>query len=73
MLTKNFSLLFYLKRRSNYVSGNLPIYIRITINGRRVEITAQRECEPEKWKFEAGRNNGTREDLRILCSRSRCK
>lgn len=66
MLTKNFSLLFYLKRRSNYVSGNLPIYIRITINGQRVEITAQRECEPEKWNIAAGRKNGTREDVRIL-------
>ena len=66
MLTKNFSLLFYLKRRSNYVSGNLPIYIRITINGRRVEITAQRECEPEKWNIAAGRKNGTKEDVRIL-------
>lgn len=66
MLTKNFSLLFYLKRRSNYVSGNLPIYIRITINGKRVEITAQRECEPEKWNIAAGRKNGTREDVRIL-------
>lgn len=66
MLTKNFSLLFYLKRRSNYVSGNLPIYIRITINGRRVEITAQRECEPEKWNIAAGRKNGTKEDVRVL-------
>ena len=66
MLTKNFSLLFYLKRRSNYVSGNLPIYIRITINGRRVEITAHRECEPEKWNIAAGRKNGTKEDVRIL-------
>ncbi|GLU51570.1 transposase [Dyadobacter frigoris] len=66
MLTKNFSLLFYLKRRSNYVSGNLPIYIRITINGQRVEITAQRECEPEKWNIASGRKNGTKEDVRIL-------
>lgn len=66
MLTKNFSLLFYFKRRSNYVSGNLPIYIRITINGQRVEITAQRECEPEKWNIAAGRKIGTKEDVRIL-------
>lgn len=66
MLTKNFSLLFYLKRRSNYVSGKLPIYIRITINGQRVELTAQRECEPEKWNIAAGRKVGTKEDVRIL-------
>ena len=66
MLTRNFSLLFYLKRRSNYVSGKLPIYIRITINGQRVELTAQRECEPEKWNIAAGRKIGTKEEVRIL-------
>ena len=66
MLTKNFSLLFYLKRRSNYVSGKLPIYIRITINGQRVELTAQRECEPEKWNIAAGRKIGTKEEVRSL-------
>lgn len=66
MLTKNFSLLFYLKKRSNYSGGKLPIYIRITIDGRRVELTAQRDCEPEKWNIEAGRKNGLKEDVRAL-------
>ncbi|TCC96805.1 hypothetical protein EZ437_20670 [Pedobacter psychroterrae] len=28
----NFSLLFYLKKQKNYVSGNVPIYMRITLN-----------------------------------------
>lgn len=31
----NFSLLFYLKKQKNYVSGNVPIYMRITVEGNR--------------------------------------
>lgn len=49
MLTNSFSVLFYLKKRSNYVSGPLPIYLRISLDGGRFELTAKRVCEPEKW------------------------
>jgi hypothetical protein len=38
MFTNSFSVLFYLKRRSNYVSGDLPIYLRITASGHRTEL-----------------------------------
>ncbi|MCE7040375.1 Arm DNA-binding domain-containing protein [Dyadobacter sp. CY312] len=48
MLAKNFTLLFYLKKRSNYVSGNLPVYMRISINGTRSEMSMGRDCDPEK-------------------------
>lgn len=49
MLTNSFSVLFYLKKRSNYVSGPLPIYLRISLDGERFELTTKRVCEPEKW------------------------
>jgi len=35
----NFSLLFYLKKQKNYESGEVPVYLRITINSKRAEIT----------------------------------
>ncbi|SER00528.1 hypothetical protein [Pedobacter rhizosphaerae] len=38
MKTK-FSLLFYLKKQKNYVSGNVPKYMRITVEGNRAEIS----------------------------------
>ncbi|MCF0072204.1 site-specific integrase [Dyadobacter sp. CY261] len=66
MLTNRFSMLFYLKKRSNYVSGPLPIYIRVSIGSERFELATKRECEPEKWNAAAGRKNGTREDTRLL-------
>ncbi|MGN7888409.1 site-specific integrase [Dyadobacter sp. 22481] len=68
MLSRNLTTLFYLKKRSGYVKGVLPIYLRITVNGERFEISTKRECEPEKWNSVSGRKNGTREDARMLNS-----
>jgi len=68
MLSRNLTTLFYLKKRSGYLKGALPIYLRITVNGERFEISTKRECEPEKWNSVSGRKNGTREDARVLNS-----
>lgn len=57
----NFSLLFYLKKPKNYQNGNVPIYLRITINGKRAETSTGRECEPTLWNSAAGRFKGTKE------------
>ncbi len=66
MFTKSFTLLFYLKKRKNYVKGELPIYMRLTVDGQRIEISTKREYEPEKWNSSAGRKNGVREDVKLL-------
>lgn len=62
----NFSLLFYLKKQKNYISGNAPIYMRITVNGKRAEVTSGRDCEPLRWNARAGRAIGSREEFKIL-------
>ncbi len=41
----NFSLLFYLKKPKNYENGPVPVYMRITVDGKRSEVTTNRECE----------------------------
>lgn len=66
MLVKSFTLLFYLKRRANYKAGELPIYMRVTVDGDRFEIATKRQCEPERWNAAAGRKLGTKEDARVL-------
>jgi len=66
MLSRNFTMFFYLKKRNNYVKGKLPIYIRLTVNGERLELSTKRDCEPEKWNTQTGRKNGTKEDARVL-------
>lgn len=66
MLPKRFSLLFYLKKRNNYVKGNLPIYMRITVEAERIELSTQRDCEPERWNSNSGRANGVKEEIKSL-------
>lgn len=45
----NFSLLFYLKRPKDYTTGVAPIYLRITVNGKRSELATGKDVS---------RNNG---------------
>ncbi|SJN18551.1 site-specific integrase [Sphingobacterium sp. JB170] len=59
-----FSLLFYLKKPKNYTDGLMPIYVRITVNGKRSETTTGRECDPAQWNSNAGRLKGTKEEVK---------
>ncbi|SEO98370.1 Site-specific recombinase XerD [Mucilaginibacter gossypiicola] len=61
-----FSVLFYLKRPKSYQTGPMPIYMRITIDSKRTEITTGRECEPSQWIPSAGRMKGTKETVKSL-------
>jgi site-specific recombinase XerD len=62
----NFSVLFYLKRPKNYQGGEQPIYLRITVANRRVEMSTGRSCLPEKWNIYSGRALGGKEDDKTL-------
>jgi Arm DNA-binding domain len=66
MWSKRFSLLFYLRKPKNYVRGKQLVYMRITIDAARLELSAQRECEPERWNSRAGRTKGTKEEIQAL-------
>ena len=48
-MNKSFKTFFFLKKGHGYQGGPMPIYLRITINGRQKEMTTQRSCEPTKW------------------------
>ncbi|WP_187263779.1 site-specific integrase [Pontibacter beigongshangensis] len=62
----NFSLLFYLKKPKNYQTGSVPVYLRITVAGKRAEVATGRECEPARWNAAAGRASGTKETVKSL-------
>jgi site-specific recombinase XerD len=55
-----------LKKPKNYVQGSQPVYLRITVDAARMELSMQRECEPTRWNAHAGRANGTKEDIKSL-------
>ena len=66
MLEKSFSLLFYLKKSKNYLKGDMPIYLRITVDGFPKEISTGRQCDPDRWNPNARRACGTKEEAKLL-------
>ena len=67
-MSTNYSLLFYLKKPKNYVSGPVPIYLRITVDGIPKEISISRSVDPSRWRPKANRAAGTKEESRTLNS-----
>ena len=62
------SILFYAKRAKASVNGLVPIYTRITINGKRIELSSNRFVEMSKWSTEAGKMKGNSEEARSINS-----
>ena len=60
------SILFYGKKKKITKEGKLPIYLRITINGVRLEHSIHRFVEAGKWSSATGRMKGSSNDARIL-------
>jgi integrase len=66
-MSRRFNLLFYLKKPKKYEEGGLmPVYMRVSVAGKRTEFTTQREWDPTKWNSSAGRASGTKEAAKEL-------
>lgn len=73
MVSRTFSLLFTirkqkdsLKKTSDSEIKKSPIYIRVTVDGRRTELSAKRDVDPKIWNKFAGRAKGTKEEIKAL-------
>ena len=67
VMKTNFSVLFFLKRPKNYTKGAVYfIFLRITVDGVRAEMSTSRNCEPERWNAKAGKVIGTKEEVKTL-------
>ena len=60
------SLLFYLKKSKPDSEGRVMIYLRITVNGKRAELSTGRKTFPHKWKVSLSMVQGFSEDVRQL-------
>ena len=61
------SVLFWINRARISKTTNLaPIYARITINGKRVEISTGKSTQLEKWIVNVGRVKGHSEEARTI-------
>lgn len=60
------SILFYGKKTRQDSNKLLSIYLRVTINGQRFEVSTQRYVEPAKWSSAAGKVKGASEEARSI-------
>ena len=60
------SILFYAKKAKTSVNGLVPIYTRITIDGKRIELSTHKFVELSKWSVESGKMKGNSEEARLV-------
>jgi site-specific recombinase XerD len=60
------SILFYIKRSKANNEGICPIYVRITIDAKRFEFSANKYVNPERWSGEGSKVKGTNEGARTI-------
>nr|MBC7613843.1 site-specific integrase [Pseudopedobacter sp.] len=60
------SLLFFVRKPKNYKSGEMPIYLRITVDGQRSELSLSRKFNLERWDAVRGRATGSKANAKIL-------
>ncbi|WP_049789082.1 phage integrase SAM-like domain-containing protein [Flagellimonas ruestringensis] len=58
-MSHSFSQLFYLKGKHKEKDVKVPIYLRLTVNGQRSELSVSRKVDPQKWSARTGKMKGT--------------
>ncbi|RXP45607.1 site-specific integrase [Lutibacter sp. HS1-25] len=65
-MKNSFSLLFYIKKTKADSNGKTMIYMRITVNGRRAELSIKRKIDIKKWSSDTGRAKGHSEEAQKI-------
>ncbi len=61
------SILFWLlSNRVSKKTGEVPVMVRITVDGKRAELSTGKKVLPEKWNVNSGRMKGNMEEARLL-------
>lgn len=63
-MSASINILFYAKKTKTTTDGLVPVYMRVTIDGERFEISSKRYVKLEQWSPEAGRMKGSHEEAR---------
>ncbi len=59
-------VLFYARKSKSNADGDVPIYLRVTVNGKRFETATGRNVILTKWSAEAGRAKGSTREIQEL-------
>ena len=60
------SVLFYAKKSKAVSLAKVPIYLRITVNGKRAEFSTGKNVVLDKWCSIQSRQKGSSEEARTL-------
>ena len=60
--TTTFGVLFYLKAQKTSMQGKAPICARVTVNGKRTEISVKRSVNANEWDERKGMAKGSRKE-----------
>lgn len=65
MLSKIY-IVFYAKMSKPNADGLIPIYMRVTIGGKRIEVTTRKSVRAEKWQSKLGKVKPDSEETRAI-------
>jgi site-specific recombinase XerD len=66
MRTTNTFGIQFITRMNKIKNGLAPIYVRVTVDARRVEISLKRYVNPKEWNGKKGMARGSRNDIKSL-------
>ena len=62
----NFAVSFQLKKNKEKADGSIPVYLRITVDGKRLEITTNRSITQKQWDNRLQRVKGKSESAQVI-------
>lgn len=65
-MKEKITLHFYAKSTKSNRKGQTPIYVRLTIDGKRLEYSTKKIVDSSKWSSETGRMKGNSEEARSI-------
>lgn len=65
-MKSNYKMIFYLRKTKSNSSGRFPIFQRITIDGKRIDISTSKYVEESKWLTNSHRVKGSNEEARSI-------
>jgi hypothetical protein len=64
--SNTFGVIFYLRKYKTSTDGKVPIYARITVNGRRTDLSVKRSIDPANWNASRGMAKGSKQEVTNL-------
>ncbi|GAA4329378.1 site-specific integrase [Mucilaginibacter gynuensis] len=63
--SRSFSVLFWTNKAKADINGLVPLYARVTVDGKRAEISLRKRLNLKKWDARTGFMKGSGEEVRI--------